>query len=67
MPLNKGRSKKVVSQNIRELLKAYRASGRIGSSRPQSLRKAQKQAVAIALKKAGRSRRQRQRRRQRRR
>jgi hypothetical protein len=41
MPLKKGRSRKTVSRNIREL----RHSGR-----------PQKQAVAIALKKAGKSR-----------
>lgn len=40
MPLKRGSSKKVVSSNIEEL---------IGSGRPQ------KQAVAIALKKAGKS------------
>lgn len=42
MPLKKGRSKKVVSENIREL----RHSGR-----------PQKQAVAIAMRKAGKPRR----------
>jgi hypothetical protein len=41
MPLKKGRSKKIVSANIREL---------VHSGRPQ------KQAVAIALKKSGKSR-----------
>jgi len=41
MPLKKGRSKKVVSANISEL---------VHSGRPQS------QAVAIALQKAGKSR-----------
>lgn len=40
MPLKKGRSDKVVSQNIRELRK---------SGRPQD------QAVAIAMREAGRS------------
>ena len=40
MPLEKGKSKKVVSRNIREL---------VNSGRPQ------KQAVAIALKQAGKS------------
>uniref|UniRef100_A0A6M3J543 Uncharacterized protein n=1 Tax=viral metagenome TaxID=1070528 RepID=A0A6M3J543_9ZZZZ len=41
MPLEKGKSKKVVSRNIKELM----ATGR-----------SQKQAVAISLKKAGKSR-----------
>ena len=41
MPLKKGRSKKVVSSNIEELIR---------SGRPQ------KQAVAIALRKAGKAR-----------
>jgi len=41
MPLKKGSSQKVISQNVRELKK---------SGRPQ------KQAVAIAMRKAGRSR-----------
>tara|TARA_Y100000310_G_C20531538_1_gene738709 strand:+ start:416 stop:556 length:141 start_codon:yes stop_codon:yes gene_type:complete len=41
MPLRKGRSKKVISQNIRTEIKA---------GRPQ------KQAVAIAMRKAGKAR-----------
>lgn len=44
MPLRKGRSKKVVSSNIRELRR---------SGYPQ------RQAVAIAMKKAGKSRKKR--------
>ena len=42
MPLKSGRSNKVVSKNVRELVR---------SGRPQ------KQAVAIALRKAGKARR----------
>ena len=57
MPLKKGRSQKAVSQNIGRLLHEYDHEGHIGSSRPVSRRKAQKQAIAIALGKAGRSRR----------
>jgi len=41
MPLRKGKSRKVVSYNIRELMRSGRK---------------QKQAVAISLKKAGKSR-----------
>lgn len=44
MPIKKGRSKKVVSSNIRELM---------SSGRPQ------KQAVAIALKSAGKAKKKR--------
>jgi hypothetical protein len=41
MPLKKGRSKKAVGQNIRELVKSGRS---------------QKQATAIAMRKAGKTR-----------
>jgi len=56
VPLKKGKSKSVVSRNVSELMNKYEKSGKIGSSRPSSKPKAQKQAVAIALQKAGRSR-----------
>jgi hypothetical protein len=46
MPLKRGKSAKAVSSNVREL---------VGSGRPQ------KQAVAIALKKAGKARKKRKR------
>lgn len=49
MPLQSGTSPKVVSANIGELMRSFGASGKIGTSRPASKKKAQKQAVAIAL------------------
>ena len=59
MPLLKGRSRKTVSANVEKLVHEYEDSGAIGSSHPASKKKAGKQAVAIALTKAGKSRRQR--------
>lgn len=56
MPLKKGRSRKTVSGNISELVRSYKKSGKIGSSKPKSKKRAIKQAVAIALSKAGKSR-----------
>ena len=56
MPLKKGKSKKVVSENIAEMVRGYKKKGKIGSSRPSSKKAAQKQAVAIALRQAGMSR-----------
>jgi len=55
MPLKRGNSRKVISENIRELLRAYKREGRIGRSRPPSVRKAVKQAAAIAYRKARQS------------
>jgi ABC-type sulfate/molybdate transport systems ATPase subunit len=52
MPLKKGKSKKVISSNIEELLHDYKQTGTIGTSHPKSMKKAQKQAVAIAYSKA---------------
>ena len=56
MPLKAGKSNKVVSGNISEMMHKYKATGEIGTSKPASAGKAQKQAVAIALSKAGKSR-----------
>jgi hypothetical protein len=55
MPLKKGSSKKAVSSNVKEMVHSYEKSGKIGNSKPASKKKAVKQAVAIALKKAGKS------------
>lgn len=56
MPLAKGKSKKTVSKNIQTLVDDYQKSGRIGTSKPANKKAAVKQAVAIALSKAGRAR-----------
>jgi hypothetical protein len=55
MPLKKGSSRATVSSNIKEMVDDWGDDGSIGTSKPQSKKKAVKQATAIALKKAGRS------------
>lgn len=52
MPLVKGSSKSTISQNIRREMRHYKDTGKIGSSRPSSMKKAAKQAAAIAYRKA---------------
>jgi hypothetical protein len=57
MPLNPGKSKKVVSGNIGDMVRSYSKTGKIGASKPRSKEKAIKQATAIALAEAGKSQR----------
>jgi len=52
MPLKSGSSQKTIGKNVKELMGAYKKSGKIGTSKPESKKAAQKQAVAIALSKA---------------
>jgi len=55
MPLKKGRSRKTVSSNIRKLVDEYTGGdGKIGNVKPKSKKHAQRIAVAISMKKAGR-------------
>lgn len=56
MPLKKGSSRSVVSSNIKTLVDDWKKDGSIGASHPPTKEKAVKQAVAIALTKAGKSR-----------
>jgi len=56
MPLKKGSSPSVVSGNIKTLVDDWKKDGAIGTSHPATKKKAIKQAVAIALDKAGKSR-----------
>lgn len=55
MPLKTGTSNKTISANVSEMMKSFGKKGKIGTSKPKSKVKAQKQAVAIALNKAGKS------------
>jgi len=55
MPLKKGKSRKTVSSNIKEMVDSWKVKGSIGTSKPKSKKAAVKQAVAIALNKAGKS------------
>jgi len=55
MPLKKGKSDKTVSSNIGEMVRKYKDTGKIGTSRPKSMKAARAQAAAIAYSKAGRS------------
>jgi chitinase len=56
MPLKAGKSQKTISGNISEMVGKYKKTGSIGTSKPKSKPKAVKQAVAIALDKAGKAR-----------
>jgi hypothetical protein len=51
VPLKAGASAKTRSTNIREMLHAFKATGRIGNSKPSSMKKAVKQAAAAAYRK----------------
>jgi len=55
MPLKKGSSQKVISSNISEMMKKYKSSDKIGTSKPESKAKALDQSVAIALSSAGKT------------
>jgi len=49
MPLKKGASPKTISGNIKTLMHEYEKHATIGTSESANAKKAQKQAVAIAL------------------
>lgn len=55
MPLKKGSSDKTIQKNISELIRSYKKTGKIGSSKPESAKAAREQAVAIAYSSAGKS------------
>lgn len=52
MPLKAGKSKKIISANIAELMHSFMQSGMIGTSHPKSKSEAVRQAMAIAFSKS---------------
>lgn len=56
MPLKKGKSKKVRQENIKEIMRSYEKTGKIGTSKPANKKKAIKQAVAIGYSEQRKSR-----------
>lgn len=52
MPLKSGSSPKTRSTNIKELLHSFKETGRIGNSKPGSMKAAAAQAAAIAYRKS---------------
>ncbi len=60
MPLKRGKSQKVISSNIGEMIKKYKETGSIGTSKPKSKGDAIKQAAAIAYAQAGKTRKMRE-------
>ena len=55
MPLKEGKSKRILTSNVRELIRKYKRSGRIGKTSPKSLAHARKIALAAAFNKQRKS------------
>ena len=52
MPLKSGYSQETISANIEEIMRSWKETGKIGSSKPKTKRQAMRQAAAIAYAKA---------------
>lgn len=48
MPLMQSKSKKALGENIAELVRSYKNTGKIGNAKPSSVDKARKMAIAAA-------------------
>jgi hypothetical protein len=55
MPLKSGKSSKVRDENIEELLRKYKNTGKIGNTKPKSMADARRIAVAISYSKQKKS------------
>jgi hypothetical protein len=56
MALKKGKSRKTIGSNIKEMLHTYKQTGKIGNTRPRSMKQATRIAAAAAFGKAGKRR-----------
>jgi len=52
MPLRPGKSRKTISANIREMVRKYERTGKIGNTMPKSKQQAVRIAAAAAYRKA---------------
>lgn len=52
MPLKAGKSKKTVSNNIAEMMRSWKKTGKIGNTRPKNKAQALKIAQAAAISKS---------------
>lgn len=48
MPLRKGKSQKIISSNIREMIDSWKETGKIGNTKPKSMAQAIRIASAAA-------------------
>jgi hypothetical protein len=55
MPLKRGSSQKTIGSNIGEMVRSFKETGKLGTSRPKTKAAAVKQAAAIAYAKAGKT------------
>ena len=55
MPLKEGKSQSVISSNIKECINSYKKTGKIGSTKPKSLKHAIKICQAAAMSSAKKS------------